>query len=112
MMTPSFAAALFWLSVVSCVVAEVAILRATLRLSRTSMPSAVGASQSPAVSLPRPRRALEVLWAVLPAVALALVLWGTWRAIEARGADQLHRDGMTHDSHAAPADAGARATIP
>ena len=56
---------------VSCiVVAQLFILR-----------SALGAAPiaNTEVALPRPRRAAEVAWALLPAIALALVLWMTWR---------------------------------
>ena len=43
--------------------------------------SALGAAPiaNAGAPLPRPRRAAEVAWAVLPAIALALVLWMTWR---------------------------------
>jgi hypothetical protein len=96
-MTASFAAALFWLSVVCCVVAEVAIVRATLRVSRLSAEPA--ATPSGTTTLPRPRRALELLWVILPALALAAVLGATWRTVSAPPVIQLHGDGMTHESH-------------
>jgi hypothetical protein len=79
-MSASLAGALFWLSVASCVVAEVAIISATLRLSRAS------ATDTGAV-LPHPRRWLEIVWVVLPALALAALLVGTGRAIFAPSAD-------------------------
>ena len=96
-MTASFAAALFWLSVVCCVVADVAIVRATLRVSRLSGEPAT--ARTGASLLPRPRRGLELLWVILPALALAAVLGATWRAVSAPPVMQLQGDGMTHESH-------------
>ena len=97
-MTAPFAAALFWLSVVCCVVAEVAIVRATLRVSRLSAEPAAAAPAGGS-AMPRPRRALELFWVILPALALAAVLGATWRAVSAPPVMQLHGDGMTHQSH-------------
>jgi heme/copper-type cytochrome/quinol oxidase subunit 2 len=71
---------MFWLSAASCVVAEVAIIRATLRVSAAST------AESGAV-LPHPRRWLEIVWVVLPAIALAALLVGTARAIFVPQAD-------------------------
>ena len=77
---PSFAAdAVFWVAVACCVVAELFILRSTL-LARGPQ------SGKP---LPSRRRAAEVAWAVLPAVALALVLAATWRAIHPTSAEEF-----------------------
>lgn len=63
--------ALFWGSVACIVVAQVAIARSTL----FARPGA----QNPGV--PRPRRPVEVLWVILPTVALVLALFFTWRAL-------------------------------
>jgi uncharacterized membrane protein len=71
---------MFWLSVASCVIAEVAIIRATLRVS------AVSAAEAGAV-LPHATRWLEIVWVVLPAIALAALLVGTGRAIFVPHAD-------------------------
>jgi hypothetical protein len=71
---------MFWLSVASCVVAEVAIINATLRVSRAP------ATDAQAV-LPHPRRWLEIVWLILPAIALAALLLDTERAIFAPHAD-------------------------
>ena len=79
-MSASLAGVMFWLSVASCVVAEVAIIRATLRVS--------GASPTEASTvLPHPRRWLEIVWVVLPAIALAALLLSTARAIFVPHAD-------------------------
>ena len=66
-MSPSFSELLFWAAAACCAVAQLAILRA-LVLGRTP-----GAAPT--------RRAAEVLWSVLPALALAGLLVATWRAI-------------------------------
>jgi len=64
---------LFWMSVACCLVAQVLIVR-----------SVVAARALPAVrpELPRARGSVEVMWAVVPAVALAVLLFFTWRAIQ------------------------------
>jgi heme/copper-type cytochrome/quinol oxidase subunit 2 len=63
---------LFWISVACCLVAQVLIVRSVL-----------AARGLPAVrpELPRARGSVEVMWAVVPGIALALVLFFTWRAI-------------------------------
>lgn len=66
---------LFWIAVVCCVVAQVAIARSTLGAS------VLRAELRPGV--PRPRRSIEIAWTVMPAVGLALALVLTWRAIHA-----------------------------
>jgi len=73
-MTFSFADGLFWLSVACCALAQFFILR-----------SVGGTHDAPATaaSLPRPRGSLEMLWAVLPAIGLAVLLVFTWRAVRA-----------------------------
>jgi heme/copper-type cytochrome/quinol oxidase subunit 2 len=72
---------IFWLAVVCCVVAQAAIVRSALR-TPVQHPE-------PGVEVPRPRRAIEIAWTVLPAIGLALVLIMTWRAIHPRaGASQ------------------------
>jgi heme/copper-type cytochrome/quinol oxidase subunit 2 len=69
---------LFWIAVVCCAVAQVAIARSALG-SR-----ARGVELRPGV--PRPRRSIEIAWTVLPALGLALALFMTWRAIHAPAA--------------------------
>ncbi len=86
-MSISFADAIFWVGVVSCAVAQIAILRSVLRTRR-----ARETGESHAV--PRPRFAVEVAWAVVPAIALALLLVATWRTMHpvspATGATAAH----------------------
>ena len=73
-MNPFLADAIFWVAVVTCAVAQIAILRATFA-------ARAGYAASPAQ---RPAtRVEEVAWAVLPALALAGVLALTWRALHA-----------------------------
>jgi hypothetical protein len=72
------ASVVFWAAVLCCVVAEVAIVRSAA-LSRAG--AGVDGPRLPSV-----RRGAEVMWAVLPALALAGVLVWTWREMRARGA--------------------------
>ena len=73
---------LFWLSVAVAVVAELAIVAATVRASRPHPVADVpAAAQGETDTLPTQRRALEVLWAVLPALALVVLFVLTWRAL-------------------------------
>ena len=58
----------FVVCAVACVVGHVAILRSVIR-SRAIAADA---------SVPRPRMAIEVIWALVPAVGLALLLTFTW----------------------------------
>jgi hypothetical protein len=67
---PSVLSALFWIAAALCVVAQVYILRAVWRV----VPSVTG---SP--SVPVPRRALEMAWAVLPALLMMGAFAGAWR---------------------------------
>ena len=71
-MPPALSDAIFWLAVACCVVAELFILRSAL---------AARGAQPAGGTLPRVRRPVEVLWAVVPALALALVLAATWRTL-------------------------------
>lgn len=80
-----FADTIFWIAVVSCLVAQIAIVRSVFRMR----------GETPAGGLPRPRTGVEMAWVIVPAIALAGVLALTWRAI--------------HPSPLAPAaQAGAR----
>lgn len=63
----------FALACVACAVAHIAIVASVLR-SR---------SAAVAAGVPRPRLRIELLWALLPAVALAFVLTLTWPVVRA-----------------------------
>ena len=85
-MSPSLAAILFWISVVVCAIAELAIVAATARASRRSViPDPDATLDLPNVPdarpLPRPRRWLELVYVVTPAIVLALLFVYSWRAL-------------------------------
>ena len=85
-MSASLAALLFWISVVVCAIAELAIVAATARASRRSGSPDPGATLDlpnvpDARPLPRPRRWLELFYVVTPAIALVLLFVFTWRAL-------------------------------
>ncbi len=71
--------ATFWVAAVACAVAQLAIVRSVL-VARA--PAANPGDEAPRVAPPSPaRRAGEVAWAVVPALALAGVLVLTWQAV-------------------------------
>lgn len=92
-MNQPLAETIFWIAAVACVIAELAILRSTFA-ARSSHKSTLVPSASPRS---------EVVWAILPGLALAFLLTATWRRIEAREAHTTPMDhsGM-HHSMAAP----------
>jgi len=68
------AVAVFLVCAVACVVAHVFILVSVVgRRTNTVNPA-----------VPRPNLIVEVLWALLPAVVLALVLTATWQRVQER----------------------------
>ena len=86
-MSNALADAIFWVAVASCTVAQIAILRSIFTTSPEGAPAA-------APGAPRIHRAMEIVWAILPAIALAGVLLLTWRAMhrerEAHAPQSLH----------------------
>lgn len=70
----SFADGLFWTSVACCALAQFFILRSVGGRRHVPEPSA---------RLPRQRGAVELLWAVVPAIALVVLLVFTWREVNA-----------------------------
>ena len=88
-MSNALADAIFWVAVASCTVAQVAILRSIFNRAPRGAPAA-------APGAPRIHRAMEIVWAILPAVALAAVLALTWRAMQHERAEH-----GTHSAHAA-----------
>ena len=80
------ATTIFWVAVVLCVIAHRYILRSAF---------AAGAAVQHTHTLPPIRRAAEVLWVLLPAVALVFLLLATWRAIEVRQAPAPAAAGVT-----------------
>ena len=73
-MRNSFADGLFWLSLACCAIAQFFIIRSVRGSRHVPEPSA---------SVPHSGRAMEIMWAVLPAVGLAVLLVFTWRAVRA-----------------------------
>ena len=65
----------FTVCAVACAIAHVAILRSVVRSAATRMPMEPG--------VPRSGFAVELVWAVLPMLALALVLTATWAKVRA-----------------------------
>jgi heme/copper-type cytochrome/quinol oxidase subunit 2 len=70
----SFADGLFWSSVACCALAQFFILR--------SVGGRRHAPESTGIPVPRPQNTLELVWAVVPALALAVLLTVTWRAMQ------------------------------
>ena len=70
--------AIFWIAAALCVVAEIAILRSMLRGSRALTPD-----RSPSVDaeVPRARPLGEMIWAIIPAIALIVILTLTRGAV-------------------------------
>jgi hypothetical protein len=68
---------IFWIAALVCVIAELVILRSTLRVSRIEPQPTPGAEPA----LPRVRPVSEITWAILPAIVLAIVLMLTRRAM-------------------------------
>lgn len=62
--------AIFWIAVVCCAIAQLAILRSML-----VVPARRDGDR------PASRRTAEIAWALLPGVALGVVLMYTWRAM-------------------------------
>jgi hypothetical protein len=75
----SLRVAIFWIAAVLCIIAELAILRSMMRGSRASAPVAPDGETNAAV--PRGRPAMELIWAVVPAIGLIFVLLATRGAI-------------------------------
>lgn len=73
------ATALFWIATISAIVAQVMILRSSQRTLRGA--AAPGADSEPASD--RRARPIEWAFAILPALAVALLLYFTWRAATA-----------------------------
>lgn len=71
-MSLSLADAIFWVAVACCTVAQLAIVRSVV-----VSPARVPDNQPTSAG----RRVVEIAWAVLPGVALAIVLLLTWRAM-------------------------------
>jgi hypothetical protein len=78
LLTPLAREAIYWIIVALCLVAEAAILRSTFRIMRRGA-SRIGAPSASRFAPLRPP--VEVLWAILPPAALALLLVFAHRAL-------------------------------
>lgn len=63
---------IFWIAAAVCVIAELAILRYAFFPRSVSPESA---------DVPHSTRGSEMIWAIVPAIVLALLLAATWRAV-------------------------------
>ncbi|HEY4217094.1 MAG TPA: hypothetical protein VGM67_08150 [Gemmatimonadaceae bacterium] len=71
-MSSALADAIFWVAVACCSIAQLAIIRSAI----VSPARVAGAAPTTSV-----RRAAEIAWAVIPGIALAVLLLFTWRAM-------------------------------
>lgn len=87
-MNQPLAETIFWIAVVACVIAELAILRSTFAARRAKKSDLV----------PSASQRGELAWAIIPALALGVVLAATWEKIEARDPHMRMMDhsGMQH----------------
>jgi len=101
-MNQPLAETIFWIAAITCVIAEIAILRSTFAARRTKKSELVPAAP----------RAGELVWAVIPALALSAVLVATHQRIEARESHMEMRD-HSRMQHSLPMPAAkAPATSP
>jgi len=70
-MNLSLAEAIFWIAALACVPAQFALLRSSFGIREDSKSELVPASP----------RSVELAWAILPAVALCVLLFMTWRRV-------------------------------
>jgi heme/copper-type cytochrome/quinol oxidase subunit 2 len=73
-MSVPFAEIVFWIAAAACTIAQIAILR--VAFARPAIGDAPVSSQ-----VPRSPRGVEILWAVIPSLALIGLFAATWRAI-------------------------------
>jgi len=85
----SLSSLLFWSSAACCLVAQVSIVRSVLRVRELP---------EPRPELPRSRGGMELLWALVPALALGVLFVFTWRAIELRASLAQHSSASTMEA--------------
>ena len=71
MLTLSLAEAIFWIAALACIAAQFALLRSSFRIKKESRSELVPASP----------RSVELAWAIVPALALSVILVMTWRKV-------------------------------
>ncbi len=86
-MNQPLAEAIFWIAALACIVAEFAILRSTYAARKVKK----------SVLVPEASRGGEIVWAIVPAVALSVLLVATWQKIQAREAHmRMDHSAMQH----------------
>ena len=75
---------IFWIAALACAVAEIAILRSIIAQRRAQNVGPVHTASPLA----------EIVWGIVPAIALAVLLLATWRRIEARESHMQMNHGM------------------
>ncbi|MEO8909664.1 MAG: hypothetical protein ABI408_05495 [Gemmatimonadaceae bacterium] len=86
-MNQPLAEGIFWIAALACIVAEIAILRSTYAARKVKKSALVPASS----------RGGEIAWAIIPAIALSVLLVATWQRVQARSAHMMmDHSGMQH----------------
>lgn len=80
-MNLSLAEAIFWIAVLACVVAQIALLRSSISMK----------AEKHSELVPDSPRSSELAWSILPALVLTALLFATWRKIADRDEHQ-HMD--------------------
>jgi heme/copper-type cytochrome/quinol oxidase subunit 2 len=84
-MNQPLAEGIFWIAALACIVAEIAILRSTYAARKVEKSALV----------PEASRGGEIVWAIVPALALSVLLLATWQKIQAReGHMMMDHSGM------------------
>ena len=93
-MSQPLAETIFWIAAAACAIAEVAILRFTFATRSANKSELV----------PTASRSGEIAWAIIPALALIVVLGATWQRIQAREShmEMMHHPGTQHSTQIAP----------
>ena len=81
-MSSTAAQIVFWIAAACCLVAQIAVVQSAIRSPMSGSPD------SAAVVMPR--RSREIAWTIVPAIALALVLAFTWRAMHPPANHEMH----------------------
>jgi heme/copper-type cytochrome/quinol oxidase subunit 2 len=84
-MNQPLAEGIFWIAALACIIAEIAILRSTYAARKVEKSALV----------PEASRGGEIVWAIVPALALSVLLVATWQKIHAgEGHMMMDHSGM------------------
>lgn len=72
-MSPTVAQIVFWIAAGCCLVAQISLVLSAIRSPMSGSPDTA--------AVVMPRRSIEIAWTLVPAIALAMVLLFTWRAM-------------------------------